>query len=111
MCAQSSQELNKVSGQIAFQALDVEAFLKNPGKNFEAILVNPPRRGLNKSIIKDIMSQKPKLIIYSSCNAETLSRDFSDLSHEYKIVSTQIFDMFPYTEHFETLMVMLRTDA
>ncbi len=111
VCAQSSQELNKVSGQIAFQALDVEAFLKNPGKNFEAILVNPPRRGLNKSIIKDIMSQKPKLVIYSSCNAETLSRDFSDLSHEYKIVSTQIFDMFPYTEHFETLMVMLRTDA
>lgn len=111
VCAQSSQNLNKVSGKIAFEALDVEAFLKNLDKNFEAILVNPPRRGLNKSIIKDILAQKPKLIIYSSCNAETLSRDFSDIDHEYKIVSTQIFDMFPYTEHFETLMIMLRTDA
>lgn len=111
VCAQSSIGLNKVSGKIAFEALDVEAFLKNQTKNFEAILVNPPRRGLNKSIIKDIMAQRPKLIIYSSCNAETLARDFSDLSQEYKIASAQIFDMFPYTEHFETLMIMLRTDA
>jgi 23S rRNA (uracil747-C5)-methyltransferase len=111
VCAQSSQSLNKISGRIAFEALDVEAFLKSLDKNFEAILVNPPRRGLNKSIIKDILAQKPKLIIYSSCNAETLLRDFSDMNHEYKIVSTQIFDMFPYTEHFETLMLMLRTDA
>lgn len=76
-----------------------------------AILINPPRRGLNKSILKDIMSQSPKIIIYSSCNAETLARDFSDLGHEYKIVETTIFDMFPYTEHFETLMVMIRKDA
>lgn len=111
VCAQSSQELNKVSGKISFEALDVEAFLKGLDKKFEAILVNPPRRGLNKTIIKDILAQKPKLIIYSSCNAETLSRDFSDMNHEYKIVETTIFDMFPYTEHFETLMIMLRTDA
>jgi 23S rRNA (uracil747-C5)-methyltransferase len=111
LCAESSIGLNAVSGQIAFMALDVEAFLKNQLKNYEAILVNPPRRGLNKSIIKDIMAQKPKLIIYSSCNAQTLARDFSDLSHEYKIVETTIFDMFPYTEHFETLMIMLRTDV
>ena len=110
LCAQSSMNLNNVSGKISFEALDVEKFLKNQNNNFEAILVNPPRRGLNKSIIKDIMIQKPKLIIYSSCNAETLSRDFCDLSHEYKIISTQIFDMFPFTAHFETLMVMQRTD-
>lgn len=111
VCAQSSKELNKITGAIDFQALDVEAFLKTLEKNYEAILVNPPRRGLNKSIIKDIVNQKPKLIIYSSCNAETLARDFSDLGQDYKIVSTQIFDMFPYTEHFETLMIMLRKDA
>lgn len=111
VCAQSSQELNKVSGNISFEALDVEAFLKTLDKKFEAVLVNPPRRGLNKSIIKDILAQKPKLIIYSSCNAETLSRDFSDMNHEYEIASTQLFDMFPYTEHFETLMIMLRRDA
>lgn len=111
VCANQSKSLNKSKGEIQFEALDVEAFLKTLTKKYEAILVNPPRRGLNKSIIKDIMTQKPKLIIYSSCNAETLARDFSDMNHEYKIVSTQIFDMFPYTEHFETLMIMLRTDA
>lgn len=110
-CAESSIKLNNVSGKIAFHALDVEAFLKTLKNKYEAILVNPPRRGLNKSIIKDILDQRPRLIIYSSCNAETLARDFGDLNQEYKIVSAQIFDMFPYTEHFETLMVMLRKDA
>ena len=111
VCAKNSIALNVVSGNITFEALDVESFLQNQNNNFETILVNPPRRGLNKSIIKDIMAQKPKLIIYSSCNVKTLARDFSDLSHEYSIVETTIFDMFPYTEHFETLMVMHRRDA
>ena len=110
LCAQSSLTLNKVSGNLAFKALDVEEFLQNQNNNYEAVLINPPRRGLNKSIIKDIMAQKPKLIIYSSCNAESLARDFGDFGQGYKILSTQIFDMFPYTAHFETLMVMHRRD-
>lgn len=111
VCAQSSIPLNNVSGEISFEALDVEDFLKKQTKKFDAILVNPPRRGLNKSIINDIIAQRPRLIIYSSCNAFTLARDFCDFSHEYKIISTQIFDMFPFTEHFETLMIMLRKDV
>lgn len=111
VCAQSSVDLNEINGVISFEALDVGEFLKNQTKKFEAILVNPPRRGLNKEIIKDIIAQRPKLIIYSSCNAETLARDFFDLRHEYKIVSTQIYDMFPFTEHFETLVVMSHIDA
>ena len=111
VCAENSIKFNKVSGKIAFHALDVEEFLKGLKNKYEAILVNPPRRGLNKSIIKNILEQRPRLIIYSSCNAETLARDFGDLNHEYKIESAQIFDMFPYTEHFETLMIMIRKDV
>lgn len=110
-CAKSSLAYNEVSGKIAFEALDVEMFLKNQSKNYEAILINPPRRGLNKFIINEILNQNPKLIIYSSCNAQTLSRDFCDLLDKYKIIETTIFDMFPYTEHFETLMIMQRIDS
>jgi 23S rRNA (uracil747-C5)-methyltransferase len=111
VCAESSKVHNEISGELSFEALDVEAFLKNLNQSFEGILVNPPRRGLNTSIIKDILNQKPKVIIYSSCNVDTLARDYLEMSQHYTIVSTQIFDMFPYTEHFETLMILNRKDV
>lgn len=109
-CALRSKALNHVSGSLNFEALDVEAFLKSHTHHYEAILVNPPRRGLNESIIESIKSQKPKYIIYSSCNSETLARDFLELKSEYEITRTQVFDMFPFTEHFETLMIFSRKD-
>lgn len=107
-CAQSSKPLNQLSGELNFLSLDVEAFLKNLTKQYMCILVNPPRRGLNQSIIESILLQKPAMIIYSSCNVETLARDYLSFSDGYEIISTQIFDMFPYTAHFETLMVLKR---
>lgn len=110
-CAHESIALNAPSGLIKFQALDVEEFLKTSSKKYEAILVNPPRRGLNTSIVSSILGQNPKYIFYSSCNAETLHRDYLLLHDKYQILQTQIFDMFPFTEHFETLMLMSRKDA
>jgi 23S rRNA (uracil747-C5)-methyltransferase len=109
-CALSSKGLNKIQGELDFKALDVEEFLKSSKEAFEGILVNPPRRGLNNSIIESILSQKPNFIIYSSCNSETLARDYEELKRDYKITRTQIFDMFPFTTHFETLMVFSRKD-
>jgi 23S rRNA (uracil747-C5)-methyltransferase len=110
-CAEESRALNHAMGTLSFLALDVEAFLKNLDKHFEAILVNPPRRGLNHSIIQNILAQKPSVILYSSCNAETLARDFEMLKNDYEIKRTQLFDMFPFTAHFEVLMVMIRKAA
>lgn len=107
-CANASKKLNSGSGKIEFLALDVDLFLKNLDKKFEAILVNPPRRGLNERIIENIVSQSPKLFIYSSCNAETLARDYQLIADQYQILETRIFDMFPFTEHFETLIVFSR---
>jgi 23S rRNA (uracil747-C5)-methyltransferase len=106
-CAKSSLNLNK-SAKIDFYALDVEEYLKKSPKKFEAVIVNPPRRGLNSAIIKNILEINPQTIYYSSCNAETLQRDFLELEAKYKIISLQIFDMFPFTHHFETLMCLKR---
>ena len=75
----------------------------------DVILVNPPRRGLGKSCDL-ILDFKPKMIIYSSCNYETLASDLTRLSNDYTIERIQIFDMFPHTSHFETL-VQLRVKA
>lgn len=107
-CAESSIKLNKIAGEIKFEALDVEEFLKAKKEKYDTILVNPPRRGLSPTIIKNMMENDPRLIIYSSCNVETLVRDFEIFKENYEISHAQIFDMFPYTPHFETLMILNR---
>lgn len=103
-CALISSKLNM--SNIKFLAMDVEKYLNLKNKNFEAVIVNPPRRGLNSAIIKNILALNPNFIYYSSCNAETLARDYRELESHYDILSMQIFDMFPYTSHFETLMCL-----
>lgn len=103
-CATYSTNLNR--SNIKFIAMDVENYLKNCARKFDAVLVNPPRRGLNANIINAIKMIKPRFIYYSSCNAQTMRRDFHELQEIYEIKSLQIFDMFPYTSHYETLMCL-----
>jgi 23S rRNA (uracil747-C5)-methyltransferase len=78
-------------------------------KKFSAdlVLVNPPRRGLGKASIL-LEQEHPPWIIYSSCNAETLAQDLETLRN-YRVVKVQLFDMFPHTEHFETLVLLKST--
>jgi 23S rRNA (uracil747-C5)-methyltransferase len=107
-CANYSANLNHIKAN--FIAMDVELYLKNNQKKFEAVLINPPRRGLNAAIISMIKDVAPKFIYYSSCNAQTMARDFSAMQDIYEIKSLQIFDMFPFTSHYETLMCLIRRD-
>lgn len=78
--------------------------------NPDVILVNPPRRGLGQvtELLKKVQAQS---FIYSSCNAETLAQDLFALKDYFKIKKLQIFDMFPHTEHFETLVLLESTGA
>jgi 23S rRNA (uracil747-C5)-methyltransferase len=73
----------------------------------EAILVNPPRRGLGstKKLIQEIY---PQHIFYSSCSVESLAADLEILKDLYQVQKAQIFDMFPHTNHFESLIHLKR---
>lgn len=71
------------------------------------ILVNPPRRGLADTTHL-LLDNKPHNIIYSSCSYETLAKDLGFLTQAYEIEKIQIFDMFPQTKHFETLVLLKR---
>ena len=104
-CAEESKRLNKISNAHFF-SMDAEQYLKQSSEKFEAVIVNPPRRGLNTTIVNLLKSMQPKMIYYSSCNAETLLRDYLELKNDYSIEMFQLFDMFPYTDHFETLMCL-----
>lgn len=73
---------------------------------YDAIIVDPPRSGLDKKtrqILKQIKSPK---IIYVSCNPITLARDLNELKELYDIKEISLFDMFPNTYHVECVMWM-----
>ena len=66
-----------------------------------AIIVDPPRKGLDKKTIGLLQDLEPSKIIYISCNPATLARDISLLEEKYELKTVQPVDMFPYTSHVE----------
>lgn len=74
----------------------------------DTIIIDPPRSGLTKEAIDAIIKTNAKKIVYISCNPMTLARDLTELKEEYKIEKSYILDMFPYTYHIESLMVLER---
>ncbi len=73
----------------------------------DTILVNPPRRGIGTADGL-LLAAKPQTILYSSCDYLSLASDLAKLKDAYEVVATQIFDMFPHTSHFETLVNLRR---
>lgn len=73
----------------------------------QVVLVNPPRRGLAEGI-GPLLRQRPEVVLYSSCSHESLSSDYSQLKTHYDAHRTKIFDMFPFTNHFESLTLLVR---
>lgn len=73
--------------------------------NPDLILVNPPRRGLSESLPL-LKETNAEWLIYSSCSVESLRKDLVELASHYEVVKAQLFDMFPHTAHFETLVLL-----
>jgi len=73
----------------------------------DLVLVNPPRRGLAEGT-QMLKQALPPYLIYSSCSIETLAFDLKILAGIYTLKKVQLFDMFPHTQHFETLVWLQR---
>ena len=95
---------------LEFAALDLfrNSFWKTLKRNFDVVIANPPRTGLGKIVVADLLQMLPEKIVYSSCNSITLKRDLNSLLHFYSLESTSLFDFFPRTEHYEVLVVLSR---
>lgn len=94
---------------LRFQALDTASFSAETGQKADVIIVNPPRRGLGEQLCKWLERVAPEKIIYSSCNAQSLAKDIERLG-SYRVSRVQLFDMFPHTSHYETLVELVRKD-
>ena len=70
------------------------------------LMVDPPRKGLDKRTIDNILRIVPDRFVYISCNPATLIRDLSMLEEKYEVIKIQPVDMFPYTSHIESIAVL-----
>jgi len=77
--------------------------------NFRTVLVDPPRAGLDEESVKQV--QQYDNIIYISCNPETLQGNLKTLCQTHSIERFALFDQFPYTDHIETGVMLVRKQA
>lgn len=72
----------------------------------KTIIVDPPRAGLHEAVIQRLLEEKPKRIIYLSCNPVTQARDVMMLAEAYGIKAHQGYNFFPRTPHIEHLVIL-----
>ena len=93
-----------------FIAGDVEKVLDDLIKKQEIIpdvvMIDPPRKGLDKKSIQNLLDVNPKRLVYISCNPSTLVRDLAFFEEKYEIKNITPVDMFPYTSHVECVSVL-----
>jgi 23S rRNA (uracil1939-C5)-methyltransferase len=68
------------------------------------LILDPPRSGCGRAVLKTLAQQKPRKLIYISCAPPMLARDVKELSrHGYQLERVTPFDMFPQTQHCEAI--------
>lgn len=72
----------------------------------DVIITDPPRDGMHKDVVAQIINILPKRIVYVSCNSATQARDLALLDEHYKVTKTQAVDMFPQTHHVENVICL-----
>ncbi len=84
-----------------------EAFLQQHGTP-EVIITDPPRDGMHKDVVAQILRIAPQRIVYVSCNSATQARDLALMKEAYSVAAVQPVDMFPQTHHVENVVLLNR---
>lgn len=100
--AQLNAQMNGIAG-VTFQVGLVEKLLPQLGIAPDIVLLDPPRKGCDRSVIETLLRCKPRRIVYVSCKPATLARDLKLLCQagKYRLTRVQPADFFPQTAHVE----------
>ncbi len=109
--AKVNAELNNIKN-IEFYNADAGKFMVDfaaAGEQVNTVIMDPPRAGASLEFLRSLVALAPDKIVYISCNPETQARDLSFLTRKgYKVRRIQPVDMFPHTEHVETVVLLSR---
>lgn len=72
----------------------------------DIVITDPPRVGMHKDVVAQLLKIQPKRIVYVSCNSATQARDLALLDESYKVIKVQPVDMFPQTHHIENVVCL-----
>jgi 23S rRNA (uracil1939-C5)-methyltransferase len=109
--AEFNAKLNNVSN-VKFYVADLyKSFLpivkENKIPKPDVIIIDPPRSGMHKNTVNDVITLYPQKIVYVSCNPATQARDVKLLLDAgYKFIRMKPVDMFPHTYHIENVVLL-----
>ncbi len=73
----------------------------------DVVITDPPRDGMHKKVVEQLLKIAPKKIVYVSCNSATQARDLALMKDKYTITRMQVVDMFPQTHHVENVVLLV----
>ena len=88
---------------------DIRENLSELDQKPDVMIIDPPRVGMHKNVVKQVLHMAPERIVYVSCNPATLARDLGILKAAYALTAVQPVDMFPHTHHIETVAKLEKT--
>lgn len=110
--AETNVRLNRMpAGQIRFLAARVEDALARLARDpWDAVVLDPPRQGCSPDVIAAVFERiRPSRVVYVSCNPDALAKELPViLKTGYRVTRVQPVDMFPHTDHIETVMALER---
>ena len=113
--AEANVRLNRIPpGQIRFMAVRVEDALARVAREpWDAVVLDPPRQGCPAVVLSAVFEQiRPARVVYVSCNPDALAAELPViLKTGYRVSRVQPVDMFPHTDHIETVMAFERPPA
>jgi 23S rRNA (uracil1939-C5)-methyltransferase len=113
--AQTNARINQIHNA-EFHVGTVEKLLADFTSQPDVVILDPPRKGCDPTVIQALLESKPDRIVYMSCNPATLARDLQQLCNpsnsgdpgDYILTKVQPADFFPQTPHVETVVFLQR---
>lgn len=107
--AKANAQYNGIQN-VSFYAGDMKAifnqeFIEANGTP-DVVITDPPRDGMHKDVVGQLLKVGAQKIVYVSCNSATQARDLALMDHMYKITKVQAVDMFPQTHHVENVVLL-----
>ena len=99
-------KINKIINNINNINFECKKANEIDGFNYDVIIVDPPRAGLDNITINKLLDSNVERIVYVSCNPITLARDVNILKDKYNLVDITLVDMFPNTKHVESVVLL-----